>query len=40
MGLDREWNNEYTSFTTGIPGDRLWAESDYYIVPWDGHILQ
>ncbi|MHA1206588.1 MAG: pyruvate formate lyase family protein, partial [Candidatus Hodarchaeales archaeon] len=33
MGLDREWNNEYTSFTTGIPGDRLWAESDYYIVP-------
>ena len=33
MGLDREWNNEYTAFTTGISGDRLWAESDYYIVP-------
>ena len=32
-GNDREWNNEYSAFTTGIPGDRLWAETDYYIVP-------
>ncbi|MHA2296615.1 MAG: pyruvate formate lyase family protein [Candidatus Hodarchaeales archaeon] len=32
-GLDREWNNEYMAYTTGVPGDRLWAETDYYIVP-------
>jgi len=33
LGVKREWNNEYMPFTTGIPGDRQFAESDYYIVP-------
>ena len=33
MGNDREWNNEYSPYTTGIPNDRLWSEADYYIVP-------
>src|SRR5271157_1508909 len=32
-GNKREWNNEYMCFTTGLPGDRVWAEEDYYIVP-------
>lgn len=32
-GVEREWNNEYTPFTTGLPGDWTWAETDYYIVP-------
>ncbi|MFW9993716.1 MAG: pyruvate formate lyase family protein [Candidatus Odinarchaeota archaeon] len=32
-GVEREWNNEYMSFTTGLSGDRLWSEMDYYIVP-------
>ncbi len=33
LGVKREWNNEYMPFTTGILGDRQFAESDYYIVP-------
>ncbi len=33
LGNEREWNNEYTPFTTGIPDDRIWSEADYYIVP-------
>lgn len=32
-GLNREWNNEFTPFSTGLKGDRLWDEIDYYIVP-------
>jgi formate C-acetyltransferase len=32
-GNDREWNTEYMSFTTGLEGDRIWWEGDYYIVP-------
>ncbi|MHA1448963.1 MAG: hypothetical protein ACTSP4_06030, partial [Candidatus Hodarchaeales archaeon] len=32
-GLEREWINEYSPFTTGLDGDRLWAETDFYIVP-------
>ncbi|MHA1698848.1 MAG: pyruvate formate lyase family protein [Promethearchaeota archaeon] len=32
-GLEREWNNEYMSFTTSIPNDVIWSEMDYYIVP-------
>ncbi|WP_457559090.1 pyruvate formate lyase family protein [Candidatus Harpocratesius sp.] len=32
-GCDREWNNEYAPFTTGISNDRIWSEGDYYIVP-------
>ncbi|NHJ83906.1 MAG: hypothetical protein FK734_00505, partial [Asgard group archaeon] len=34
LGNSREWNNEYSPFTTGAPwGDRIWNEGDYYIVP-------
>ena len=34
MGNNREWYNEYMPFTTGAPwGDRIWHESDFYIVP-------
>ncbi|MHA1301218.1 MAG: pyruvate formate lyase family protein [Candidatus Helarchaeota archaeon] len=33
QGVNRKWNNEYMPFTTGLKGDRLWAETDYYIVP-------
>lgn len=33
MGVNREWNNEYMPYTTGIKNDRVWAENDYYIVP-------
>ncbi|MHA1562734.1 MAG: pyruvate formate lyase family protein, partial [Promethearchaeota archaeon] len=33
LGVKREWNNEYMPFTTGLPNDRQFAESDYYIVP-------
>lgn len=32
-GVERKWNNEYMPFSTGLAGDRLWSEIDYYIVP-------
>ncbi len=32
-GNDREWNNQYSPFTTGTPWDRVFNEGDYYIVP-------
>jgi formate C-acetyltransferase len=32
-GVKRAWNNEYMPFTTGTDWDRVFAESDYYIVP-------
>jgi formate C-acetyltransferase len=32
-GNDRDWNNAYTSFTTGAPWDHVFSEADYYIVP-------
>ena len=32
-GVEREWNNEYMSFTTGTDWDIIWCESDYYISP-------
>ncbi|MHA1318998.1 MAG: pyruvate formate lyase family protein, partial [Promethearchaeota archaeon] len=32
-GVEREWNNEYMSFTTGTDWDIIWCESDYYITP-------
>lgn len=32
-GLKREWINEYMPYTTGIQGDRIWNEGDFYIVP-------
>jgi len=31
-GLEREWNNEFSPFVT-IPGERIWAEHDYYVAP-------
>ncbi|MHA1784478.1 MAG: pyruvate formate lyase family protein [Candidatus Helarchaeota archaeon] len=31
-GLEREWNNEYMSFALK-PGERIWAENDYYVAP-------
>jgi len=32
-GVEREWNNEYTPFTTGTDWDIVFYEGDYYIVP-------
>ncbi len=32
-GVDREWNNEFTPFTTGTDWDLIWNEINYYIVP-------
>ncbi|MFX1274086.1 MAG: pyruvate formate lyase family protein [Promethearchaeota archaeon] len=32
-GVEREWNNEYMAFTTGMDWDIIWYEGDYYIVP-------
>lgn len=32
-GVKRNWNNEYTSWTTGAPGDVQFDEITYYIVP-------
>ena len=33
LGLKREWINEYMPYSTGLPGDRIWNEVDYYMVP-------
>ncbi len=32
-GAEREWNNEFMSFTTGTDWDIIWNEGDYYIAP-------
>mmetsp|Transcript_22085 Transcript_22085/g.10477 ORF Transcript_22085/g.10477 Transcript_22085/m.10477 type:complete len:364 (-) Transcript_22085:2670-3761(-) len=32
-GLERSWNNEFTSWTTGVPWDIQYDELTYYIVP-------
>ncbi len=32
-GLEREWNNEYDSYSTGTDWDRIWDELSFYIVP-------
>ena len=32
-GNDRAWNNEFTSFTNGLPWDELYDEQTFYIVP-------
>ena len=32
-GVEREWNNEWISFTTGKPWDVVYNELSYYIVP-------
>ncbi|MFX0059008.1 MAG: pyruvate formate lyase family protein [Candidatus Hodarchaeota archaeon] len=36
-GWEREWANEFTSFTTGTDWDLIWNERDYYIVP-EAHL--
>ncbi|MBM4451932.1 MAG: hypothetical protein FJ013_03965 [Chloroflexi bacterium] len=33
QGLNRKWNNEFTSWTTGTPWDFQFREGQYYIVP-------
>lgn len=33
LGVKREWNNEYMSFTTGTDWDIIWNEGDYYVAP-------
>jgi formate C-acetyltransferase len=33
QGLDRAWNNEWTSWTTGAPWDFQYEELPFYIVP-------
>ena len=33
QGVDRSWNNEFTSWTTGTPWDFQYEELDFYIVP-------
>jgi formate C-acetyltransferase len=33
QGLDRAWNNEWTSWTTGTPWDFQYEELPFYIVP-------
>lgn len=32
-GVQRKWNNEYSSYTTGTPWDTQFDEMTYYIVP-------
>jgi len=32
-GANREWNNEFSPFTTGTEWDIIWNELNYYIVP-------
>ncbi len=32
-GVNRNWNNEYTSWTTGTPWDFQYEELSFYIVP-------
>ena len=32
-GDEREWKNQYMSFTTGTDWDIVWNETDYYVAP-------
>jgi hypothetical protein len=32
-GAEREWNNEYMAFTTGVEWDIVWEEMNYYVAP-------
>lgn len=32
-GVDRKWNNEFSTFTTGAPWDEVFDESSFLIVP-------
>ena len=33
QGVNRAWNNEFTSWTTGMPWDFQYEELPFYIVP-------
>ena len=40
QGVGRAWNNEYTSWTTGVPWDFQYNELSFYIVPETYAFLQ
>ena len=40
QGVQRAWNNEYTSWTTGTPWDFQYNELSFYIVPETYTFLQ
>jgi pyruvate-formate lyase len=40
QGVQRPWNNEYTSWTTGTPWDFQYKEVSFYIVPETYSFLQ
>ena len=40
QGVQRAWNNEYTSWTTGTPWDFQYNELTFYIVPETYAFLQ
>ncbi len=40
QGVERAWNNEYTSWTTGTPWDFQYNELSFYIVPETYAFLQ
>jgi len=40
MGLERPWNNEFTSWGTGEPWDVQYDETTFYIVPETLRIFQ
>ncbi len=40
QGVGREWNNEYTAWTTGTPWDFQYNELSFYIVPETYAFLQ
>jgi formate C-acetyltransferase len=40
QGVERKWNNEYTSWTTGTPWDFQYNELSFYIVPETYGFLQ
>ena len=40
QGVERAWNNEYTSWTTGTPWDFQYDELTFYIVPETYSFLQ
>lgn len=40
QGVQRAWNNEYTSWTTGTPWDFQYNEMNFYIVPETYAFLQ
>jgi formate C-acetyltransferase len=39
-GAEREWNNEYMSFTTGTDWDVIWYEGDFYVAPETHFYIQ